>query len=170
MSSKEFQGSRRFSEFESNKIRENFDWAEVVKRQIERCLISNSYTDVSFTGAVEGLESLLPDDMKDEMYNQDLEVAQNEKTTFTYQTYCGQRQGTKEDPKVWNIHHTDLGLSSEEGFSVDRMEDGEVDWGDPRIISPAMSIKDEINWVARFYAVFNQFVRLGIAARRNIRG
>ena len=64
----------------------------------------------------------------------------------------------------------DWGLSLDTGFTVNRYEDGSIDWNDPRIISPNIKENEEVDWYRRFEAAFNQFVRLGVAVRRIPRG
>ena len=52
--------------------------------------------------------------------------------TLVYKRISGVKLGYENNPLVWNNNQTDLGLSSEPGFSV-RYLPGEIDWSDPNI-------------------------------------
>ena len=169
MSDREIHGSKRFKSYERPKVEERFDFADLVRRQIERALISSSDPEFTFPNAVQALEILLPTELKDNQYKGEFEKATQEKAVLFYNTNCNVRLGSRTDPLVQN-EEGERGLSSKLGFSVNRDEDGSVDWSDSRIVSPKLKPKAIINWYARFEAAFNQFVRLGVAVRRISRG
>lgn len=74
------------------------------------------------------------------------EVWTDEREKLIYKEISGVKIGYKDDPLVWNDEHTDTGLSSEPGFTVDRLMDGSVDWSDPRIYSPYKKIEQVQNF------------------------
>lgn len=163
------RGSRRFAGYERPKVEERFDYADLVRRQIERALIASSDPIFTFPNSVQALEALLPKDLKDDEYTSEFEKATQEESVLFYRTNCRVRLGRADDPLVVG-QYGERGLSSDPGFAVNRLEDGSVDWSDPRIVSPKLQPKEIIDWYARFEAAFNQFVRLGIAVRRISRG
>ena len=169
MSDEGKRGSRRFGGYERPKVEERFDFADLVRRQIERALISSSDPIFMFPNAVQALEVLLPKELKDDEYTSEFEKATQEEAVLFYRTNCRVRLGRVDDPLVVG-QYGERGLSSKRGFSVNRLDDGGVDWSDPRIVSPKLKPKEITDWYARFEAAFNQFVRLGVAVRRVSRG
>ena len=119
------------------------------------------YAEMSFPGSVEGLENLIPEDMKDDQYLADQEFTSIDEFKWVFKKNCGHRLGSKEEPFRLDLNKP-----------LQYLDDAktEIDYDDPNIISPKLKMFPRIDWSARFKAAFNQFVRLGIAARRNTRG
>jgi len=155
MSQKEIRGSRRYGGYENPKVEERFDFADLVRRQIERCLISSSDPEYMFPNAVQALEVLLPHELKDEQYQNEFEGA--EKTELVLVKRRG--MGSQKKPCL-----------RDRTKEVLRHEDGSIDWSDENILSPILKMKTTFDWYARFESAFNQFVRLGVAVRRVSRG
>lgn len=75
------------------------------------------------------------------------------KTRFVYKNTGSNRVGYENNPVIWNKDYTELGMSNEKGFEVNRLEDGEIDWSDPHIYSPRLEEYEETD-----YEVFNQYI------------
>ena len=159
MSEREIRGSRRFRDFEKPKVEERFDFADLVRRQIERCLISSSDPEFMFPSAVQALEALLPHELKDDQYQNDFEMAETTAPVLVFRKMGGTRLGTQKKPCLRDRREEVLLL-----------EDGSIDWSNPNILSPKLKEKTTIDYYVRFEAAFNQFVRLGVAVRRISRG
>jgi len=130
---------------------DRFDFAELVKRQIERCLMAASISEGIFSSAVMALEVLIPEELKDDQFREENEAAYSVITYFESEAPCGMPLGSKQDPCMKN-----------QSQPVKRLEDGSIDWDDPNILSPHQIEEDVINWYYRFEVAFNQFVRIGI--------
>ena len=70
-----------------------------------------------------------------------------------YKRISGVKLGYKNDPLVWNDTHTDLGLSSEPGFSVKYLP-GEIDWSDPNIAG-SVNTSEDPDYVIEEYVLFD---------------
>jgi len=155
MSESEIRGTRRFGGYENPKVEERFDFADLVRRQIERCLISSSDPEYMFPNSVQALEALLPHELKDDQYTGEFEMAETTEPVLKFK----KKMGTQKKPCL-----------RDRSKEVLRLEDGSIDWSDENILSPILKMKTTIDWYARFEAAFNQFVRLGVAVRRVSRG
>ena len=159
MSESEIRGTRRFGGYENPKVEERFDFADLVRRQIERCLISSSDPEYMFPNAVQALEVLLPHELKDEQYQNEFELTEKTEPVLVFRAPSGTKMGSQKKPCL-----------RDRRMEVRRNADGSIDWSDPNILSPILKEKTTIDWYARFEAAFNQFVRLGVAVRRVSRG
>ena len=156
--SREIHGSTRFKNYQKPKVEERFDFAEMVRRQIERCLMV-SIDEVAFSSAIMALETLIPEELKDEQYREESEESYQNQSVFLYDAPCGSRIGSETNPCM-----------RDQSKPVLRLEDGSIDWDDPNIMSPQRVTEPVVNWYYRFESAFNMFVRLGIAVRRTNRG
>jgi len=164
------KGSSRFKNYEKPQVEERFDYADLVRRQIERCLML-SMDDVGFENAVQALEALLPDDLKDETYTSELNDSNYTIEKFEYNYTGPLRVGTKKKPFMEKDPKRSYGnkrvpipyIKDDDGNDV-------IDWSNPHIISPRLVEEYHVDWTRRFQAVFNQFYRLGLAVRRVSRG
>lgn len=118
-------------------------------RQLDRC---NNYAGTEFySEAVRQLLHLLPVNWRSwvlqnaDRYNPATRV-------LVYRKNCGYRMGRANDPLVEN-ERGDWGYSSESGFDVNRLEDGSVDWDDPRIISPTLRTETKHDDIELFATV-----------------
>lgn len=161
------KGSTRFRGYENPQVQERFDYAELVRRQIDRCLLV-SIDEEAFENAVNALEALIPADLQDEEYKEERDKATVTIEVFDY-VYSGPlKLGSEKEP-----------LMKKKPFSENRYpipyitdEDGKkvIDWDDPNIISPYKIETEQTDINLRFQAAFNQFCRLGLAVRRVTRG
>jgi len=161
-------GSPRFKAYEKPKVEERFDYAELVRKQIDRCLMT-SVDELSYEGAIQALEALIPDELQDEEYMKELSNTKVSESKLEYM-YAGPiKLGSAERPIMAKIPG-----SNTERYPIPYTEDEDgnriIDWDDFNIVSPVMVEKEYINWNRRFKAAFNQFVRMGIAVRRTTRG
>lgn len=81
-------GSRRFKEAESPQITEKLDFGELVRRQIDRCLM-NSQDEVAYAQHVKSLEALIPTVSLSEEYIEAIEECLIEYELYTPATCCG---------------------------------------------------------------------------------
>lgn len=89
---------------------------------------------------------LLPTEMQNWVMDQGDTFTEIRKVLKFKNSGIGTELGYEHDPLVWNDARTDLGLSSERGFTVKRLKDGSVDWSDPRIHSPTLIEREEIDY------------------------
>lgn len=160
-------GANRYRGYEKPKVEERFDYAELVRRQIDRCLMS-SVDDDDYERTVKALEALIPDELQDEQYKEEYSIAVVIEDDWKYSWAGPIRLGTKKKPLMAKIGY------SRKRYPVPYVEneDGEkeIDWNDSNIISPHLVTAEYIDWNIRFKAAFNQFVRMGLAVRRSTRG
>ena len=71
-----------------------------------------------------------------------------------YKRVSGVRLGHKNNPLVWNDENTDLGLSTEPGFSVNYLP-GEIDWSDPNIAG-SINTSEDPEYVIEEYILFDK--------------
>jgi len=82
MSYYKVKASPRFRELERPQIGERLDFGEIVRRQIDRCLL-NAHDEMAFANHVKALEALIPATNITEDYLKEL---QNCSETFEYMT------------------------------------------------------------------------------------
>ena len=131
-------------EFSGPNYKERLDISQVFLRQLDRTNFSAAAKDGSFEEYVRQTRRRLPIQWKQWVRDQ---ADRYEKTEMVlkFRKYCGVRMGKQSDPLVVG-QFGKWGLSSEEGFSVNLLEDGSVDWSDPRIVSPTLSEKTTIDY------------------------
>lgn len=123
--------------------REKLSIDQIILRHLDR---KNEAASFSYESSVrQGLNNL-PTASRLEVLKKADQAYEEEKDTLVYKKFCGIKQGSEDDPVVWNNDRSDVGLSSDDGFEVDRFEDGDVDWNDPRIISPVLKVKTFIDY------------------------
>lgn len=142
--------SRRFKSVEEPKIEERFDYAEEVRKQIDRCVIAFSnddgtiYSQVLTENTIRALENLIPVDDRDKILDKNLKKAFKIEYKDNRSTWCGRRIGNKiykDDPKA-----------KEER--------------DRKANQEKIKVMDSHLY---FRACFNQFVRLKVVVRRSSR-
>ena len=124
--------------FESPPIEESYDYAEQVRRQIERCLEATAIQDTdiregTYAACVLGLELLVPLDDRDKKFNDDLAKCSCEKEEWVYKKFGGVNMGTPDEPVC----------------------------GSPWLVKTP-----EIDWNKYFTVLFNKFVELKVTVRR----
>lgn len=131
-----------FNEQLDSSFRQKADMSMVFNRQIDRKNLAGSF---DYPHSIEVMLNNLP------VRWQKWVRAQTDKYTTTvevlrFKQFSGVKAGSTENPMVWNDEHTDLGHSTDPGFSVKRLEDGSIDWEDPNIYSPYLDTKTEIDY------------------------
>ena len=99
--------SSRFKRVEEPKIEERFDYAEEVRRQIDRCLLAFSNDDGTeynrkiLENTVLALENMIPTDDRDKQLKKELKKAMEIEYVDNRNLYCGIKVGPiiKEGPK-----------------------------------------------------------------------
>ena len=142
------KGNRRFVTVERPKIEERFSYADLISKQMERCLLAVGQ-GVIFEETVIALENMIPKSDVDDEYMQDLEESTDIIVDYSYKTACGAKMGTPEKPVYTNLPG-----------------DYDYDGGDPVLISPIQVERVVTDWNKRFRAAFNMYVRLGVAVKR----
>ncbi len=118
---------------------------QIVFRQIDRTNLTASYT---FESSVIQKLNNLPI-ISRQWVDDNSERYTDEKQVLVFKSAGpGVTLGYEDDPMVWNDDHSDMGLSSELGFTVIRTEDGDVDWNDKRIVSPRLVTQEVIDYNA----------------------
>ena len=109
--------------------REKLDIKFIFNVQINRVL---SFTDTfRYEAAVFSLLRLLPTESYNAVVDQESEYNSTIEI-YVFKSFCGINMGDEHDPLVWNKNRTEMGLSSDPGFSVRRVV-GKVDPDDPNI-------------------------------------
>jgi len=141
--------SRAFKALEKPKIEERFDYAEEVRKQIDRCLVYSADKE-AYPEFVKGLENLIPTDDIDDQYKKEKKKCTETETIPVFKFSCGRKIGTVENPVYRN-----------------NPDDWNWDGERPILVSPTEKEIEITNWHARFRAAFNLFVRLKVAVRRS---
>lgn len=142
--------SRRFKTVEEPKIEERFDYAEEVRKQIDRCVIAFSnddgtiYSQILTENTIRALENLIPVDDRDKDLEKDLKKAFKKEFTDNRSIWCGKRIGNK-------IYKDNPNAEDERDRKANQEE---------------IKVMDSHKY---FRACFNQFVRLKIVVRRSSR-
>lgn len=131
-------------ESEGPNYRERLDISQVFLRQRDRTNFAASIGGDHYASYVRQTMRLLP--LKWQRWVMD-QADRYEKTemVLVYKKNCHVRMGKQNDPLVRN-DKGDWGLSSKMGFEVDHLEDGSVDWGDQRIVSPTLTERTSIDY------------------------
>jgi hypothetical protein len=139
--------------------REKLSIDQIVLRHLDR---KNTAASFSYESSVrQGLNNL-PTSSRLEVLAKADQAYEEEKDTLVYKKSYGIKQGSENDPLVWNEENTDIGLSSDDGFEVDRHEDGTVDWNDERIISPILKIKTYTDYHAMDAVIMDAYQEAGL--------
>lgn len=130
--------SQRFKILEKPPIEESYDYAEQVRRQIERCLEASAIQEKelrkgTYKACILALANLVPYDDRDEEYNAALTACMTGKQKWVYRKRGGRKVGTPE-----NIVND----------------------------SPKLTPYPETNWDEYFTVLFNKFVELKVTVRR----
>jgi len=138
----------RFKVFEKPPIEESYDYAEQVRRQIERCLEASAIQEKdirekTFAATVLALDNLVPFEDRDEEFENDLKTCTGIEEQWTYRTRGVRKLGTPENPL---IHYDKDGNESSR--------------------SPTKNEVPTTNWDRYFRVVFNKFVSLKVTVRR----
>jgi len=119
-------------EFGKTTFKSKIDIEEIWLRHMDRTNQSSASDTGTFDAYVRQQLRLLPQDLQHWVLSQsDSYEIYVEKLVFK-SGGPGVQIGYEDDPLVWNETRTDMGLSSEPGFTVKRHE-GEIDWDDPNI-------------------------------------
>lgn len=129
---------KEYRVFQKPPIEESYDFAEQVRRQIERCLEASAIQetelrDGTYKACILALGNLVPLDDRDEDYLKAIDACTVEKEKWRYRKRGRVRVGTEEKP----IH------------------------GSPRLVTYL-----ETNWDEYFTVLFNKFVELKVTVRR----
>jgi len=127
-----------FRVFEKPPIEESYDYAEQVRRQIERCLESSSIQDKelregTYQACVLALADLVPFDDQNEEFKDSLDKCTVDKEKWVYRKRGGRKIGTPD-----NIVNE----------------------------SPKLTPYPETDWNKYFQVLFNKFVELKVTVRR----
>lgn len=141
---------RRFKTTEEPKIEERFDYAEEVRKQIDRCVIAFSnddgteYSRILTKNTILALENLIPIADRDKQLEKELKKAFNVEYVDNRPIWCNLRMGKK-------IFIDDPDAEEERDRKVNQIP------------------IEVINSHKYFRACFNQFVRLKVVVRRSYR-
>lgn len=127
-----------FKVFEKPPIEESYDYAEQVRRQIERCLEASAIQEEdlregTYKACIIALGNLVPFDDRDENFDDALLACIEKKETWVYRKRGTRKIGTPDNP----IHG-----------------------------SPELKTENVINWDKHFMVIFNKFVELKVTVRR----
>jgi len=127
-----------FRVFEKPPIEESYDYAEQVRRQIERCLESSAIQEEdlrsgTYKACILALDNLIPSDDRDEDFKAALDGCTEDKQKWKYRKRGGRKVGNPEDPVN----------------------------GSPELVT-----EPETNWDEYFRIIFNKFVELRVTVRR----
>ena len=131
-------GKQRFKILEKPPIEESYDYAEQVRRQIERCLEASSIQDKelmegTYRTCIIALGNLVPFDDRDKEFNDALDKCTVENEKLIYRIRGGRKIGTPENPVNG---------------------------------SPKLEKYPKTDWDAYFMVLFNKFVELKVTVRR----
>jgi len=141
---------RRFEITEQPKIEERFDYAEEVRKQIDRCVIAFSnddgtaYSKTLTENTILDLENLIPVDDRDEDLEKELKKAFNVEYEDHRREWCGRIMGKK---------------VFEDNPDAEDERDRKTNQRKIKVMDPHKY----------FRACFNQFVRLKVVVRRSSR-
>ena len=119
-------------------IEESYDYAEQVRRQIERCLEASAIQDKelregTYQACVLALADLVPHDDRDEDFKKAVEANTVDEEYYLYRKRGGRRVGSPENP-VYG--------------------------------SPELKTRKKTDWNQYFQVLFNKFVELKVTVRR----
>jgi len=134
---------RSFKILEKPPIEESYDYAEQVRRQIERCLEASAIQDEdlregTYKACILALGNLVPYDDRDEEYKAALEACTIKEEYYLYRLFGGRKVGTPEKPVVHN----------------------------GQVYSPTLESRKVTDWDEYFTVLFNKYVELKVTVRR----
>ena len=146
----------RYGIMENPPIEESYDYAEQVRRQIERCLEASAIRDTdireaTYQACVQGLEHLVPFDDRDEAFKDALDACTKEEKYYLFQTRGGSKVGRIGAPLCYPSR----------GPPFSKFPKGEM-----VPYSPVLKTKDVTDWGDYFMVLFNKFVELKVTVRR----
>lgn len=129
---------QRFKVLEKPPIEESYDYAEQVRRQIERCLEASAIQEKklregTYKACIKALENLVPLDDRDEKFLSDLAECTEEKEEWIYKQFGGVKIGTPEEAVCG---------------------------------SPWLDMTPKTDWDKYFMVIFNKYVELKVTVRR----
>lgn len=146
-------------DFDSVNYRQQLDIQFLFQKQVDRCLAS---VDTEFyPNYVMALARMLPSESYHSLMAQS-DMFTELKNVFVYKHNGSSNVGYESNPMVWNKDHSEMGLSSEKGFEVDRLENGDIDWSDPNIYSPTLRESEEVDYDRLFFLVLTAAENNGI--------
>ncbi len=127
-----------FKIFEKPPIEESYDYAEQVRRQIERCLESSAIQEKelregTYRACILALANLIPQEDQDEDFEKALATCITDEQKWVYRKRGGRKVGTPENPMNG---------------------------------SPELKTEKVTDWDKYFTVVFNKFVELKVTVRR----
>ena len=127
-----------FKVLENPPIEESYDYAEQVRRQIERCLEASAIQEKekregTYKACILALANLVPLDDRDEAFNKNIDTCTVQAEKWVYRKRGVRKIGTTEKP----------------------VND-----------SPKMEKYDKTDWNKYFMVVFNKYVELKVTVRR----
>lgn len=127
-----------FKQVQQPKIEESYDYAEQVRRQIERCLEASAIQDSSlrdetFKACVLALENLVPFEDRDAEFDKEIADCTTQEEEWQYRNFAGKLIGNPENPVNG---------------------------------SPWLEEVPVTNWNQYFRVLFNKFVALKVTVRR----
>ena len=86
-----FDWKTELKDFSQLKVRDKVDWGELVRLQVNRCLMSLSDTahPEMFESHVEGLLNLIPEDVRDDDFKNKVSGCTEEKMVKQPKEFCG---------------------------------------------------------------------------------
>lgn len=137
-------------------FREKLDVASVFMRQLERVHIAASHHDPTlFEENVWALLDILPTTYRNVIYDDREGEYNSDITRFQYDNFCGVQLGTQENPIM---QENDYGTP----YQVKRDKDGNIDWGDPNIVSPHLVIETVTNYQSLRRIILEEAENAGI--------
>lgn len=129
---------QRFKVLEKPPIEESYDYAEQVRRQIERCLEASAIQEKdlregTYKACILALANLVPYDDRDEKFRVDLAECTKDSEEWVYKQFGGVKMGTPEEPICG---------------------------------SPWLDKTPKTDWDAYFKVIFNKYVELRVTVRR----
>ena len=143
---------RAFGTLEKPPIEESYDYAEQVRRQIERCLEATAIQDDdiregTYRACVLGLSNLVPHDDRDKDFENALDACTVNQEYYLFKKFGGVAVGTIENP---------ITVTGDDGEEI--------------IISPILETEKVTDWDRYFMVLFNKFVELKVTVRRGTFG
>lgn len=86
-----FDWKKELQDFSQLKVRDKVDWGELVRLQVNRCLMALSDTEhpEMFEKHAEGLLNLIPEDVRDAAFKKNVDECTEEKLVKIPKEFCG---------------------------------------------------------------------------------
>lgn len=145
-----------FKILEKPPIEESYDYAEQVRRQIERVLEASAIQDEdiregTYKACILALGNLVPFDDRDDKFIADLEACTEDEQYYLYRKFGGRKMGTPENP----VTHISPGPP------ITTIPKGTV-----IVVSPTLETRKVTDWDEYFTVLFNKYVELKVTVRR----